>query len=318
MHPKISIIIPIYNVEKYLKRCLDSVLNQTFQDWTAICVDDGSPDNSGKIADEYAKKDKRFIVIHKENGGVSDARNIALKKVKTEYVMYLDSDDFIHPQTLEIMYNKAVEKNVDLVIARIDKISQDAKIDTFDVFTNIDYIVTDNILKYAAERDGIKSKFAVKRMYLPGKLYKTDLIKDIVSPTDVRICEDFYWLSDCYAKLPKTLIMNIPLYYYVQNATGNVNSAKKIKFIQSVCGGIKYGVSVFKNNKRKSLYMKNIIWPFVYSVVRTIKNMDNEQDKKMAVQYLKEVYDMGVCSRPYDLQSLKYYFRIKKLLKLYS
>ena len=80
MRPKISIIIPMYNVEKYLRRCLDSVQNQTMKDWQAICVDDESPDNSGKIAEEYAKRDKRFVVVHKKNGGLSDARNAGFKK----------------------------------------------------------------------------------------------------------------------------------------------------------------------------------------------------------------------------------------------
>ena len=78
MQPKISIIIPMYGVEKYLHRCLDSVLNQTFTDWTAICIDDGSPDKSGEIAEEYAARDKRFIVVHKENGGLSNARNAGM------------------------------------------------------------------------------------------------------------------------------------------------------------------------------------------------------------------------------------------------
>ena len=107
MKPKISIIIPMYNVEKYLRRCLDSVLNQTFADWQGILVDDGSPDNSGAIAEEYASRDKRFVVIHKENGGLSDARNAGFPYADGEYIMYLDSDDFIHPQTMEIAYNLA-------------------------------------------------------------------------------------------------------------------------------------------------------------------------------------------------------------------
>ena len=95
--PAISIIIPVYNVEKYLRRCLDSVLNQTFQDWQAICVNDGSPDNSAVILDEYAKRDSRFVVVHKENGGSSDARNAGMKHATGDYIMYLDSDDlFTH------------------------------------------------------------------------------------------------------------------------------------------------------------------------------------------------------------------------------
>ena len=95
MMPKISVIIPIYNVEKYLRRCLDSVKNQTFTDWQAICVIDGSPDNSGKIAEEYAKQDKRFIVIYKNNTGVSDTRNVGIEHAIGEYVHFMDSDDEI-------------------------------------------------------------------------------------------------------------------------------------------------------------------------------------------------------------------------------
>ena len=113
--PAISIIIPMYGVEKYLRRCLDSVQNQTFTDWQAICVDDGSPDKSGEIAEEYAKKDKRFVVIHKENGGLSDARNAGMEHATGDYILYIDSDDFIHPQTLEIAYSLALRDGSDIV-----------------------------------------------------------------------------------------------------------------------------------------------------------------------------------------------------------
>ena len=113
--PAISIIIPMYGVEKYLRRCLDSVLNQTFTDWQAICVNDGSPDKSGEIAREYAARDKRFIVIDKENGGLSDARNVGMQHATGDYILYLDSDDFIHPQTMEISYALAKRDGSDIV-----------------------------------------------------------------------------------------------------------------------------------------------------------------------------------------------------------
>ena len=121
--PKISIIIPMYNVEKYLKRCLDSVRAQTFTDFQAILVDDGSPDKSGEIAESYAALDKRFIVVHKENGGLSDARNVGMSKASGEYIMYLDSDDFIHPQTMEIAYSLAQRDNSDIVSFTYDRLT---------------------------------------------------------------------------------------------------------------------------------------------------------------------------------------------------
>ena len=120
--PAISIIIPMYGVEKYLRRCLDSVQNQTFTDWQAICVNDGSPDKSGEIAREYAARDKRFIVVDKENGGLSDARNAAIPYVTGDYILYLDSDDFIHPQTMEIAYSLALRDGSDIVSFTYDRI----------------------------------------------------------------------------------------------------------------------------------------------------------------------------------------------------
>ncbi|MFW5510256.1 MAG: glycosyltransferase family 2 protein, partial [Prevotella sp.] len=96
----ISIIIPIYNVEKYLRQCLDSVVNQTYQDWEAILVDDGSSDSSPAICDEYAKKDSRFKVLHQANGGVSSARNIGLNKSHGEWLIFLDADDMLKNNAL--------------------------------------------------------------------------------------------------------------------------------------------------------------------------------------------------------------------------
>lgn len=99
--PKISIIIPVYNKESYLSRCLDSVLVQTFADWECLLIDDGSKDRSGLICDEYSKRDKRFIVVHKENGGVSSARNCGLERAKGAYIVFVDADDEIAPNTLQ-------------------------------------------------------------------------------------------------------------------------------------------------------------------------------------------------------------------------
>jgi len=120
MGPKVSIIIPIYNTEKYLKECLDSVKNQTLQEWECICVDDGSTDSSKKIIESYVEEDERFQLICKENGGQSSARNVGIDRATGEYIYYLDSDDSIHLRTLEKLYYRAKKEDLDILLFDMD------------------------------------------------------------------------------------------------------------------------------------------------------------------------------------------------------
>lgn len=113
---KVSVIVPVYNVEKYIKKCLDSLVNQTLNGVEIIVVNDGSPDNSQKIIDEYAKKYKNVKSYIKENGGLSDARNYGIKKATGEYISFVDSDDYIRNDMLEIMYNYAIKEDLDVVV----------------------------------------------------------------------------------------------------------------------------------------------------------------------------------------------------------
>lgn len=113
--PLISVIIPVYNVEDYLRECVDSVINQTYKNLEIILVDDGSTDSSGKICDKYAEKDKRVRVVHKENSGPSKTRNVGLGHAKGKYIYFLDSDDYIEPNALELLVNTAESNGADLV-----------------------------------------------------------------------------------------------------------------------------------------------------------------------------------------------------------
>ena len=116
MSPTISIISPVYNAEPFIEKCIDSILGQTYEDWELILVDDGSPDNAGVICDKYAAKDKRIRVIHKENGGVSAARQTGLNEAEGEYVIHVDPDDWVEPEMLEELLLKAKETRADVVI----------------------------------------------------------------------------------------------------------------------------------------------------------------------------------------------------------
>ena len=123
-----SAILPVYNVEKYLEECVESFLRQTFSDFEVILVDDGSKDSSPAICDEYAKNDSRVKVIHKENGGQSTARNVGLEKAEGQYIVYLDSDDFITSDTFfEDIYNKIQETDSDIVLYKYSKFFDDTK-----------------------------------------------------------------------------------------------------------------------------------------------------------------------------------------------
>ena len=115
LQPLISVIVPCYNVEEYLPKCIESILNQTYRNLEILLVDDGSPDNCGRICDEYAAKDSRIRIIHKKNGGLSDARNAALDVMTGEYVTFIDSDDYVSDDYVEYLYKIIKESGVKIV-----------------------------------------------------------------------------------------------------------------------------------------------------------------------------------------------------------
>ena len=172
----ISIVVPIYKVEKYINKCIESILNQTYKNLEIILVDDGSPDNCGKIADEYAKKDNRIKVIHKKNGGLSDARNAGIDIVKGKYIAFVDSDDYIEKEYIEIMYNAIRTNKVKIVQCGINKVNDDGKVlDSYGYLDN-ELINSKRIIeeKY--------TKYPISNVVAWNKLYSTDLFKDIRYP----------------------------------------------------------------------------------------------------------------------------------------
>ena len=318
--PAISIIIPMYGVEKYLRRCLDSVLNQTFTDWQAICVDDGSPDKSGEIAEEYAKRDKRFVVIHKENGGLSDARNAGMPHATGDYILYIDSDDFIHPQTLEIAYSLALRDGSDIVSFTYDRIYRPQLmvrhklgLDTDNVVPraihkryNLNKIktrVTDDVYEYATERT--HNKFNPKRHWLIKhcqvwkNLYKRELIADIPFIKGI-LFEDFPWWSRVMLRNPRVTIVPLPLYFYIPNFGGIVLSAKQLRIIKSLCVGIKDAYLEYKENATEyqmKHWNKNFKWFFIKKAFNKIKYID-ACDVCVIKDIFADLYSIGALENP--------------------
>lgn len=317
MKPKISIIIPMYDVEKYLRRCLDSVLNQTFQDWQAICVDDGGPDKSGEIAEEYATRDKRFVVIHKENGGLSDARNAGMPYAKGDYILYIDSDDFIHPQTLEIAYNEIKKNKSDIVSFQYDRcyrprlmLRHILHLDTDNVvpfgikkkydLNKIKSKTTDDVFELATERSHNKNnpnkKWLVKHCQVWKNLYKKSLIKDIPFIKGI-IFEDFPWWSEVMLQKPRVTVVPLPLYYYIPNFGGIVLSAKQLRMICCLCVGIEDAFMAYKkyaDEYQMKQWQEKFLWFFVAKAFYKVKKLDNDKDINEAKKYFAKLNKIGL------------------------
>ena len=196
----ISLIIPVYKVEPYLRPCLDSILAQTYHDWEAILIDDGSPDNSGAICDEYVAKDSRFKVIHQENSGISCARNMGLSISSGDYVMYLDSDDYLHPSCLEWMFTAAQDFGADLV--QSGRIRGEAE--TFPPVKFKPFRLYDNRTIFIAGKGKVMAQ---------AKLYQRSIIEGIDFPPGIRN-EDEWTTWKYYERAHIIAYTDTPLYYY--------------------------------------------------------------------------------------------------------
>ncbi|MBP5707779.1 MAG: glycosyltransferase family 2 protein [Alphaproteobacteria bacterium] len=325
--PKISIIIPVYNVEKYLRRCLDSVLNQTFQNWQAICINDGSTDKSGAILDKYAARDKRFVVVHKKNGGVSRARNDGIKKASGEYIMFLDSDDCIHPQTMDIVYRLAKDNKSDIVSFQVsnkiykgilngadaDKIIQESITKKYDL-NRIKYKKTDTLINYATERNHKLGRFLVHHCYPVIHLYKTNLVKGISFNHNIKICEDFPFFTSVLLRNPKSTIINVPLYFYIPNGASALKSVDARNFFDNFTMAIIEAFSnVSKANPTKkwtNVWQREFLWPFIISCVRTARNLSGAYVKKQ----LTTMQRMGMFDNPPTMRARKYKRRIENII----
>lgn len=229
MNSLISIVVPLYNVEQYLQKCVDSLINQTYKNLEIILVDDGSPDNCPKICDEYAKQDIRIKVIHKENGGLSDARNAGMKVARGEYISFIDSDDWIKSEMIEDMYNRMIEDNSDLVSSGVIWVDVDGtEIRTATVSENC-VLNTEQAMKELINDGKLKQ-------HVWNKLYKTDLIKNI--PFDKgKYHEDVFWSYKVIGESKRISIEKNSYYFYVQRSEsimGEKYSAKRLDALDAM------------------------------------------------------------------------------------
>ena len=271
MDPLVSIIVPVYNAENYIERCVESILGQEYQNIEVILADDGSTDKSGRICDDIAEKDKRVIVIHKENTGVSDTRNIAIERAAGVYLQFVDSDDWLAPNATELLVRTARVNECDLVISDFyrvvgDRVSQKGDIE-------------DDSLMTREEFAGYMMENPADFYYgvLWNKLYRREIIVEHNLRMDKNIswCEDFMFNLEYIRFAERFMAVQVPIYYYVWRKGSLVSQGAS-----GISGTIKMKLTVFEyyNN-----FYKHIL-----------DEKDYEKNKRQVYRFLVDSAGDGV------------------------
>lgn len=293
MKPKVSVIVPVYNVEKYLVRCLESIINQTLSDIEIILIDDGSSDDSGIICEEYTRKDIRIKVIHKKNGGLSSARNAGLDIAKGEYIGFIDSDDYIHPKMYEILYDNIISYKADIAICDYTDV-YDTVVKEFNIDSEMNIKNFNNVeaLNEIYKENGVKFVVAWN------KLYHRTVFEHLRYPYG-KIHEDEFVIHTVLFNSKNTVYINYPLYYYYQNKEGITKSKFTLKNFDSAYA-YKDRMKFFKEIRNINLYNK-AQYTFVLNFFNCYKKacsllyMDNAHIKIYKKLFASELLSLLKC-----------------------
>lgn len=268
--PLVSIVVPVFKVELYLKRCIDSIINQAYPNLEIILVDDGSPDKSGQICDSYAKIDKRIRVIHKTNGGLSDARNAGIDIAKGDFIGFIDSDDFIHPDMIQSLYELIDSNHADIAQCSLQRVFDDEQKDPG---PNLNYIVLTN-------REALEYMYTPQRVdyvIACNKLYRMDLFNEIRYPKS-KIHEDEFTTYQLLYLSKKVVVTTQKYYYYFQSpnsiSRSNFNE-KKLHYAEAM----EERITFFEEKRLEKLHTKAILGYAQWLLLFTYRN--RQELKKM-------------------------------------
>ena len=273
--PKISVIVPVYKVEQYIHRCIDSILRQTFSNFELILVDDGSPDNCGKICDNYAQKYNRIHVIHKKNGGLSDARNKgiewAFENSESEWIIFIDSDDWIHPVMLEKLYEANITNKTQISSCGFERTTGD------EPEININEIRT---YKTTPEKFYLENN--INATIACAKLYKKECFESIRYPVG-KLHEDEFTTYKILFAYAAVSVVEAPLYMYFQNENGIMLSKWNPKRLDAL-EAYKEQLQFFSTKQFSDIEIQqsSILLKFLVNNILSLK--------KSALSYTKKIY----------------------------
>lgn len=332
MNPTVSIIVPVYNVQDYLSRCIDSIIGQEYKDFELLLIDDGSTDLSGEICDSYAAKDARIKVVHKENSGVSDTRNLAIEIASGTYIQFMDSDDWITPDATKLLVRSALDYDCDLVIADFyrvsgEKLSRKGDIDDTEVMTR---------QEYAQHMVGNPADFYYSVLW--NKLYKREIIMEHNIRMDISIswCEDFLFNLEYYLHAERFYALQAPIYYYFKRKGSLVSQSMQIsKVIRTKLSLFEYYNQFYKNVYDKKDYDKRRLQVYRFlidtandgtvppSILPGVKKLGKERTYAYPIvlsgegQLFDSYRSRKIMERYLEVIAMKYDMTMKETLLLY-
>lgn len=293
MSDLISVIVPIYNVEKYLNQCVESIVAQTYHNLEIILIDDGSLDQSGKIADEWAIKDERIMVVHKENGGLSDGRNWGIERAHGSFLVFVDSDDFIHPKMIETLYQTAIEKDAELVWSTF--------VETDEAGVPVEPVSEEKLDKKLFEMTEMTNSEACMQFYMVGrmsefmvawnKIYKASLFEGAEGPIRYpkgRIYEDGYTTYQLVYQAKRVIRMDIPLYYYRIRKGSIMEKNGNVTYFPAMESGLQR-LEFYAKRDEKELYKADLNMT-IYSIIRYYEHNKGKQEKKDLKNWFRRYY----------------------------
>ena len=285
--PLISIIIPVYNVQDYLKKCLDSVLQQTYNKLEIILVNDGSTDSSGEVCDYYSTLDNRIRVFHQPNKGLSAARNAGFSLSCGEYILFLDSDDFIHPQMLSLMLYELQQNNADLVCCHKRRVEPDFPNPTDTVQPNAYSVTQYNDYKAFYE---IYTSNYTNMVVCWNKLYPRELISSFTFPQG-RIHEDEFFSPRVLSTTKNLTMIEYPLYFYVKRPNSIMNrplSQKSIDKLLCIADNVAYFKETDQLDKSKMESIRLLDYSISFCV--TFRTQNNRKLEKQVRSLFNSTY----------------------------
>lgn len=275
---KISVIIPVYNVEKYLRECIDSVINQTYTNLEIILIDDGSTDNSGKICDEYINKDNRIKVIHQVNGGLSNARNTGLDNATGDYIMFCDSDDLFVSNACELLLNEIEEKNADYVIANYQNCTEEGILWDNPVFSK------QRFSNFKLNIKDYKNSFYIMNSGVWNKIFR----KSFIDKLDLRFvekvpAEDAIFTTYCFIKSESVYYIDDVVYLYRQRYGDSISTNATIKYFEGISKAYKIIYDNFVENNELGFYRFFYAKSMTYNLYKFIDSIVMTNEEKISV-----------------------------------